>query len=245
MIRVQNLAKTYGPKVALSDLDLTVETGTFLGVLGRNGAGKTTLVRALTGQLRPTSGTIHILGRDLAARPLDLRRRMGVMPEPTALLEDLTGAQYLQFTGQLRGLAFTEIQRRARELGDLLETDFGRSEPIAAYSFGMKKKVAFASAILHGPELLFLDEPFEGLDPVSADTLRELLVRLHAAGTTLVMTSHLLGMAERLCTRFVIIDQGRKVAEGTPGELLQGPETLEDLFLKLMGGRKVGALSWI
>lgn len=245
MIRVQSLAKTYGPKVALSDLDLTVEAGTFLGVLGRNGAGKTTLVRALTGQLRPTSGSIHILGQDLATRPLDLRRRMGVMPEPTAMLEDLTGGQYLQFTGQLRGLACAEVQRRARELGDLLETDFDRPEPIAAYSFGMKKKLAFASSILHGPELLFLDEPFEGLDPVSADTLRSLLTGLQAAGTTLVMTSHLLGIAERLCTRFVIIDQGRKVAEGAPGELLQGTETLEDLFLRLMGGRKAGALSWI
>ncbi len=245
MIRVQNLTKTYGSKVVLSDLNLAVEAGTFLGILGRNGAGKTTLVRALTGQLRPTSGTIQILGLDLAVRPLELRRRMGVMPEPAALLEDLTGAQYLQFTGQLRGLAFTQIQRRAQELGALLETDFDRPEPISAYSFGMKKKVAFASAILHGPELLFLDEPFEGLDPVSADALRSLLASLHAAGTTFVMTSHLLGMAERLCTWFVIIDQAGKVAEGTPGEMLQGTETLEDLFLRLMGGRKTGALSWI
>lgn len=245
MIEVEGLSKRFGETWALRDVGFRVERGAFLGVLGRNGAGKTTLVRLLTGQARPTAGSVRILGLDAAARPLDLRRRIGVMPEPSALLDDLTGAQYLHFAGRIHGLDGATLEARLEDLGDLLEIDFRSGARIQDYSFGMRKKAALAASLLHGPELVFLDKPFEGLDPVTSGTLCALLGSLRDHGVTVVLTSHLLGMAERLCTRYLLVDRGRVAAEGAPEELLCGEEDLERFFLRKVGAARPGALAWM
>jgi ABC-2 type transport system ATP-binding protein len=245
MLHVQGLGRRFGEQWAVRDASFQVEHGAFLGVLGRNGAGKTTLVRLLTGQLSPTEGSLEILGFKGTQRTRALRQRISVMPEPSALLDQLTGEQYLSFAGQIHGLAPDLLADRMRELGELLELDFGQNTRIADYSHGMKKKVALASALLHGPELLFLDEPFEGLDPVSADALRILLESLRDHGMTVVMTSHLLGMAEKLCTRFLVVDKGRIVADGSAEALFRGIGDLEQFFLRQVGRSKIGALSWV
>lgn len=244
MIQVQALGKQFGARWALHDLAFQVPRGSFLGVLGRNGAGKTTLVRLLTGQLSPDAGSAQVAGFDVAKRPLELRRRMGVMPEADALLEGLSGLQYLGFLGRLHGLPVGELEARIRELGGLLDMDFDTGR-IAEYSFGMKKKTALAAALLHGPEVLFLDEPFEGLDPVTSVALQELLRDLHARGMTILLTSHHLGLAERLCDRFLLVDEGRILAHGSPSELMETGETLESLFLRLVGRKTTGRLTWM
>nr|WP_320131429.1 ABC transporter ATP-binding protein [uncultured Holophaga sp.] len=244
MISTRQLGRHFRGTWALHPLDLEIEAGTFLGILGRNGAGKTTLVRLLTGQLNPSQGTARVAGLDLAQRPVELRRRIGVMPEPRALLDNLTGTDYLGFVGRLHGLHHGLIEDRTRELSHLLDMDFGVS-CIADFSFGMKKKTALAASLLHGPELLFLDEPFEGLDPVSADALEGLLADFHARGTTILMASHLLDRAERLCNRLLILDQGRLLAEGGTLDLLSGERDLEELFLGLVGRGDKRTLTWM
>ena len=240
MIQVEDLGKRFGERWALQSLGFQVARGSFLGVLGRNGAGKTTLVRLLTGQLSPDAGLARVAGLEVTRRSLELRRRMGVMPEAGALLEGLTGLQYLGFVGRLHGLGLDDLESRIRELGALLDMDFNTA-PIAEYSFGMKKKTALAASFLHGPEILFLDEPFEGLDPVTSVALQGLLSDLHARGTTIVLTSHQLGLAERLCDHFLVVDEGRILAHGPAPDLLKGDETLEGLFLRLVGRKE---LTW-
>ncbi len=244
MIQVEDLGKQFGERWALHSLGFSVAKGTFLGVLGRNGAGKTTLVRLLTGQLSPDAGSARVAGLEVAKRSLELRRRIGVMPEAGALMEGLTGLQYLGFVGRLHGLSSDVLEVRIRELGGLLDMDFGTA-PIAEYSFGMKKKTALAASLLHGPEILFLDEPFEGLDPVTSAALQELLIDLHARGTTILLTSHQLGLAERLCNHFLVVDEGRILAHGPASDLLRGNEDLEGLFLRLVGRKESGKLTWM
>ena len=246
MIESQALGKRFEDRWALREASLQVARGDFLGVLGRNGAGKTTLIRLLTGQMRPTEGTVRIQGLDPGTVPLALRSLVGVMPEEGALLEDLGGAQYLHFVGQLHGLDRKALDDRLRELQDCLQVDFHRDCPIRDYSYGMKKKLAFSAAILHGPRLLFLDEPFEGLDPDVVRTLLDLLRDLWTRGATIVMTSHQLSLAERLCTRVVLVEEGRIVLEGPAADLLGPDEDLEGLFLKVVGRKtRAGSLSWM
>lgn len=246
MIEVEGLGRRFGAKEALRDLSFQVQAGDFLGVLGRNGAGKTTLVRILTGQLGASEGRARILGLDVASRPLELRRQVGVMPEEGALLEDLGGAQYLHLAGRIHGIPLAQLETRILELQDRLQVDFHTSGSIGGYSYGMKKKLAFCAAILHGPRLLFLDEPFEGLDPSVVHTLMDLLSHLHRQGVTVVLTSHMLNLAERLCTRLLLVDEGRLRLEGRPDELLRPDEDLEGLFLRTVGGAgKKGGLSWM
>ncbi len=244
MIQVEDLGKQFGERWALQALSFQVSRGTFLGVLGRNGAGKTTLVRLLTGQLSLDVGMARVAGMDVAKRPLELRRRIGVMPETGALMEGLTGLQYLGFVGRLHGLSLEVVETRIRELGALLDMDFATTR-IAEYSFGMKKKAALAASLLHGPEVLFLDEPFEGLDPVTSAALQGLLTDLQARGATILLTSHQLGLAERLCDHFLVVDEGRILAHGPASDLLKGNEDLEGLFLRLVGRKESGKLTWM
>ena len=247
MIHTAGLGKRFGEKWALRGLDLHVAAGEFLGVLGRNGAGKTTLVRLLTGEMRPTEGTVAVAGMDPAQVSPALRRLAGVMPENRAMLEDLGGAQYLQVVGRFHGLSRSVLDGRVRELQDLLQVDFHAPCPIRDYSYGMKKKLALSAALLHGPKLVFLDEPFEGLDPSVVQTLLALLDQLRAQGITLVMTSHQLSLAERLCTRVLLVEEGRSLLDGPAQEVLGPDEDLEGLFLRLVGtGARIrGGLSWI
>ncbi|WP_306602082.1 ABC transporter ATP-binding protein [Geothrix sp. 21YS21S-2] len=244
MIAAEGLGKRFGDTWALRDLSLRVPEGAFLAVLGRNGAGKTTLVRLLTGQLRATEGSVRVAGLDPAGAPLELRRMVGVMPEEGALLEDLGGAQYLQFVGRLHGLGREVLAERVAELEACLEVGFG-PRPIRDYSYGMKKKLAFSAALLHGPRLVFLDEPFEGLDPSVVRSLLAALGQLRDRGVTVVMTSHQLSLAERLATRILLVEEGRLLVDGAAGDVLGPDEDLEGLFLRLVGRGRAGRLSWI
>lgn len=244
-----HLVRQFGDFVAVDNLNLTLHRGSFFGFLGPNGAGKSTTIKMLTGLLAPTSGTIRVLGRDIAQEPLEVKRRIGVVPEDLNLFERLTGAEMLAFTGRMYGLGKTEIAERSPELLDLMEL---RDEPkklIVEYSHGMKKKLSLACALMHRPEILFLDEPFEGVDAIASRTLKDLLSRLTARGLTVFLTSHVLEIVERLCSDIAIISQGKLLAAGSLDELRkgilvdgegqqqqQGPISLEEYFIHIVGG---------
>jgi len=247
-----NLVRRFGDFVAVDDLNLTIRRGSFFGFLGPNGAGKSTTIKMLTGLLAPTSGGIRVLGRDMAAEPLEVKRRIGVVPEDLNLFERLTGAEMLSFTGRMYGLGKTEIAERSPELLDLMELRHEPKKLIVEYSHGMKKKLSLACALIHRPEILFLDEPFEGIDAIASRTLKDLLSRLTARGLTVFLTSHVLEIVERLCTDIAIIAQGKLLAAGSLDELRkgirldgdnedgqqQGPISLEEYFIHIVGGTR-------
>jgi ABC-2 type transport system ATP-binding protein len=248
-VETVDLVRQFGDFVAVDKLNLTVSRGSFFGFLGPNGAGKSTTIKMLTGLLAPTSGGIRVLGRDMAVEPLEVKRRIGVVPEDLNLFERLTGAEMLSFTGRMYGLGKAEIAQRLPELLDLMEL---RSEPkklIVEYSHGMKKKLSLACALIHRPEILFLDEPFEGIDAIASRTLKDLLSRLTARGLTVFLTSHVLEIVERLCTDIAIISHGKLLAAGSLDELRkgirleedgtqQGPISLEEYFIHIVGGTR-------
>ncbi|HEY1954928.1 MAG TPA: ABC transporter ATP-binding protein [Polyangiaceae bacterium] len=243
-IVLDHVTKRFGDKVAVSDLSLEIRAGAFVGLLGRNGAGKSTTLKMLTGLLAPTSGTIRLLGRDFEDAALDLKRRIGVMPEDMALLEMLTGAQYLRFVGRMYGLEDDVIDERRKELFEKLDLTAGPRTVIADYSFGMKKKVALSAALIHGPEVIFLDEPFEGIDPVTSRTIKDILAALRRRGTTILLTSHILEIVEKLCEEIAILEKGELLGFGTLEDLRKGT-TLEAAFVELVGGARAGELSWL
>jgi len=244
-LELLNLTKRFGDKAAVDDLSLSLEPGAFLGLLGRNGAGKSTTLKMVTGLLKPTSGAIRVLGLDLAADPLAVKRQIGTLPEDMALLDMLTGPQYLRFVGRMYGMPDALIDGRREELFDKLDLAPAPKLLIADYSFGMKKKVALCAALLHGPRMVFLDEPFEGIDPVTSRTIKDILQSLRQSGVTLVLTSHILEVVERLCPLIAILDEGRLKGFGSLDELRRGSESLEQLFVDLVGGAQKGELSWL
>jgi ABC-2 type transport system ATP-binding protein len=246
-VELKNVTKVFGTKVAVDGISMALEPGSFLGLLGRNGAGKSTTLKMVTGLIPPTSGEIHLMGIDLAKDPLAVKRQIGTMPEDMGLLDQLTGDQFLHFVGRMRGMEEAVIEMRRAELFEKLDL---RPEPgtlIADYSFGMKKKVALMAALLHAPRVLFLDEPFEGIDPVTSRTIKEMLLVLQGRGVTLVLTSHILEVVEKLCPVVAILDHGRIKGFGTLDMLQReaGEETLEALFVALVGGTKVEPLTWL
>src|SRR5215218_1669162 len=214
-IETFELVRRFGDFTAVDGVNLRVRTGSFFGFLGPNGAGKSTTIKMLTGLLAPTSGRVRVLGLDLAAGPNEVKRRIGVVPEDLNLFERLTGAEMLSFTGRMYGLGREDTQLRSRELLELMELDAEPRRLAVEYSHGMKKKLALACALIHRPEMLFLDEPFEGVDAVASRTLKDLLSRLTARGLTVFLTSHVLEIVERLCTHIAIISQGSLVASGS------------------------------
>ena len=248
-VETSALVRRFGDFVAVDNLNLSVPRGSFFGFLGPNGAGKSTTIKMLTGLLAPTSGRISVLGRDLSAEPLEVKRSIGVVPEDLNLFERLTGAEMLAFTGRMYGLQKAEIAQRSPELLDLMDL---RNEPrklIVEYSHGMKKKLCLACALIHRPEMLFLDEPFEGIDAIASRTLKDLLSRLTARGLTVFLTSHVLEIVERLCTDIGIISQGKLLAVGSLDELRKGikleddgqqaaPISLEEYFIHVVGGER-------
>ena len=244
-LELKGVTKRFGEKVAVDDLTLSIEPGSFLGLVGRNGAGKSTTLKMATSLVEPTQGSITVLGHDLRTDSLAARRLMGVMPEDMALLELLTGAQYLHFVGRMYGLDDAEIDKRGAELFDTLDLKPGTRTLVADYSFGMKKKLALCAALIHGPRLLFLDEPFEGIDAITNRTIKDILLALQQKGVTLVLTSHILEVVEKLCPLIAIIDEGKLKGFGTFDELRQGKESLESLFVNLVGGAPRGGLSWL
>jgi len=244
-LELERVTKTFGSKIAVNDVSFTLAPGEFLGLLGRNGAGKSTTLKMVTGLFAPTSGSIRVLGMDLTTHALEIKRQIGVMPEDMALLDMLTGPQYLRFVGRLYGLDERTIDARAEELLAKLDLAPGRGALIADFSFGMKKKIALCAALLHGPRVVFLDEPFEGIDPVTSRTIKDILLTLRSRGVTLVLTSHILEVVERLCPLIAVLDEGRLRAFGPVEELRGGEATLEKAFVDLVGGAQTGELSWL
>lgn len=248
------LTKQFDKKLAVDNLDLQVAPGEFFGFLGPNGAGKSTTIKMLVGLLRPTSGTARIAGYDVWQEPLGAKQQLGVLPEGLNLYERLTAREFVRFVGTMYGLTTAESTFRTEELLELMDLTDDADKLIIDYSQGMRKKTGLAAALIHAPQVLFLDEPFEGVDAISGRAIREVLQQLRNRGTTIFFSSHILEVVERLCTRLAVISDGKIVAQGTIEELRQraqaGQEaTLEELFLHAVGAEEhvsqEGKLSWL
>src|ERR1700723_2693592 len=221
-IATQALTRRFGDLIAVQDVNLSVAPGQFFGFLGPNGAGKSTTIKMLTGLLSASSGSIQILGLDLAQNPAEVKRQIGVVPEGMALFGRLTGAEYLNFVGRMYGLDRETAGKRTAELLDFMQLADQPRALVTDYSHGMQKKLALAAAVIHGPRILFLDEPFEGLDAVASNTLKAMLQSMIARGATIFLTSHVLEIVERLCSHIGIIAKGHLVAQGSIEELRAG-----------------------
>lgn len=244
-IETFELTRRFDGFVAVDALSLAVPRGAFFGFLGPNGAGKSTTLRMLTGILRPTAGRAQILGLDIDRRPVETKRRIGVVPEEFALFDRLHGREHLVFVGRLYGLERGVADARACELLELLGLADHAESMVADYSHGMKKKLALGCALIHGPEVLFLDEPFEGIDAVASAAIRDLLQHLTTRGITIFLTSHILEIVERLCDHVGIIVGGR-LRHQSPMAEVSADEGLEALFVRLAGGRgPAPRLSWL
>jgi ABC-2 type transport system ATP-binding protein len=248
----RDLVRVFGQKAAVNHLNLTVRAGEFFGFLGPNGAGKSTTIKMLTGLLRPSSGDVWVSGVDVWRNPLQARARMGVLPEYLNLYERLSGREFVTFAGHMYGVADADVRKRSEELMNILDLIGDADKLIVDYSVGMRKKIALAAAIIHRPRVLFLDEPFEGIDPVSSRVIRDILHDLTRRGTTIFFSSHIMEVVEHLATRVGIINQGVLVAEGTLQELRQRASgddkdaSLEDIFLNVIGARNENHnLSWL
>lgn len=238
-IVAEGLTKVFRDKTAVDRLSFTVKRGRFFGFLGPNGAGKSTTIKMLTGLLRPSSGDAVIEGVRVSQDLLGVKGLIGVLTEDLPLYERLTGEEYLHFAGRMYGLPRAEVKRRTDELLEFLSLTDDRQKLILDYSQGMKKKAALAAALIHNPRVLFLDEPLNGIDPVSGRVVTDLLRRMAQKGVTLFFTTHVLDVVERLCDEVAIIDKGRIVAQGTLDEIRRqregtGDASLEDVFLKLI-----------
>ncbi|MBN2307922.1 MAG: ABC transporter ATP-binding protein [Candidatus Hydrogenedentes bacterium] len=240
------LTRDFGKLRAVDGVDLRVERGVFYGFLGPNGAGKSTTIKMLTGLLAPSGGSARLLGRDLAREPLEIKARMGVVPEDLCLFENLTGREYLTFIARMYGLPKGVIGDRCEELLNLMGLIDAEKTLVLEYSHGMKKKLSLAAALIHDPELLFLDEPFEGIDAIASRTIRGVLERFIERESTVFLTSHILEIVERLCSHVGIIHQGKLVAQGALSELAQGAG-LEKAFIQAVGEPEEAppALSWL
>jgi len=264
-IVTRNLTRKFGDFTAVDDVNLEVAPGQFFGFLGPNGAGKSTTIKMLTGLLAPTSGEMQILGMDLVKNGPEVKQHIGVVPEGMGLFVRLTGSEYLNFVGRMYGLDRDTTARRAAELLEFMQLADEPKKLIADYSHGMQKKLAMAAAVIHTPKILFLDEPFEGVDAIASGTLKSMLQRMISNGATIFLTSHVLEIVERLCSHVAIINHGKLVAQGSMEELRAGVEaqatvgegaavidsgqrlTLEEMFLRIVGGsrRAEQELQWL
>jgi ABC-2 type transport system ATP-binding protein len=245
-IETKGLRKVFGDLVAVDGIDLSVPRGSFYGFLGPNGAGKSTTIKCLTGLLHPTAGQFRILDLDPLADPVAVKRKTGVVPEDLALFDRLSGAETLAFVGRVHGLDAASVRARTAELLELMDLEGAAGDLVADYSHGMRKKIALAAALLPAPRLLFLDEPFEGIDAIASRQIKNLLATFVRNGGTIFLTSHILEIVERLCDHIGVIHKGRLVAQGPLADLGRGAG-LEDLFLELVGaGEKEGpGLEWL
>ncbi len=247
-IETQQLTRVFGAQTAVDSVDLKVDCGTFYGFLGPNGAGKSTTIKMLTGLLGPTEGTISVLGCNMLdpAQSLEVKRHIGVIPENLALFDNLTAIEYLVFIGRIYGLARATIRQRSDELLNLLSLEQETKKLVLEYSHGMRKKLSLAAALLPNPKLLFLDEPFEGVDAVASLTIRDLLSSFVAKGSTVFLTSHVLEIVERLCTHVGIIQNGQLIQQCSMDAIhLNG--SLEQCFLQATGADKnqTARLEWL
>ena len=243
-IKTEKLTRRFGALTAVDEMDLQVVVGQFFGFLGPNGAGKSTTIKMLTGLLTPTAGRMELLGVDFAAHPVEVKRQIGVVPEGMGLFDRLTGVEYLRFVGRMYGLDRGTTEKRAQELLEFMQLADRERTLVADYSHGMQKKLALAAAVIHGPRILFLDEPFEGVDALAAGALKALLGRMTERGVTIFLTTHVLEIVERLCSHVAIVHKGKLVAQGSLEELRagvpgsedeEGQKTLEQIFLSIVG----------
>ncbi|MFD7983355.1 ABC transporter ATP-binding protein [Kitasatospora indigofera] len=245
-VSIHNLWKRFGRQAAVAGLNLELPAGAFIGLVGPNGAGKTTTLSMTTGLLRPDEGTVLIHGADVWADPVAVKARIGILPEGLRMFERLSGRELLQYNGRLRGLPGAEVDRRTEELLGVLDLTADADKLVADYSTGMRKKIGLAAALLHNPDVLFLDEPFEGVDPVSAQTIRGVLKRYAAAGSTVVFSSHVMELVEQLCDWVAVVNAGEVIAHG-PLDEVRGGRSLHAAFLELIGVREDDgqALGWL
>ncbi|MFC4120829.1 ABC transporter ATP-binding protein [Nonomuraea zeae] len=245
-LRLTGLVKRFAHKLAVDHVSLEVPRGSFFGLVGPNGAGKTTSLSMAVGLLRPDAGRAEVFGQDMWSAPDGAKALVGVLPDGLALPERLTGREALTYLGLLRGLAEDVVARRAEELLSVLELDGAGQTLVIEYSTGMRKKLGLATALLHAPRLLVLDEPFEAVDPVSAATIKTILRGFVAGGGSIVLSSHVMALVEQLCDHVAVIDQGRVAAAGTLDEV-RGRRSLEDAFVGLVGDPAGGVkeLSWL
>ena len=242
MISCRQLTKRFGAFTAVERLTLDVARGAICAFLGPNGAGKSTTVKMLTGLLAPSSGEATVCGLKLTADPLALKRRIGVLPEDLGLFDDLTVEEHLEITGRIYGLSREATQLRSAQLLRALNLTEGRDTFAGHCSHGMRKKTAFAMALLPNPEVLFLDEPFEAIDPVTSKIMRDLLVAVAARGVTVFLTSHILSVVERIAHQFVIIRGGKMVWNSSADQL---PGSLEELYFDLAESPVTEELEWL
>ncbi len=235
-IAVHGLRKRFGDKEAVAGIDLEAAAGSFAGLVGPNGAGKTTSLSMMTGLLRPDGGQVLIKGRDVWRDPPAAKEIIGVVPAEARLFDRLSGAELLEYAGRLRGMPAEEARDRARQLLEVLDLAADTRTLVADYSTGMRKKVTLGCALIHNPSVLFLDEPFEGVDPVSADVIRRLLVRYTSSGSTVLFSSHVMELVEQVCDHVSIIAHGHIVASGTTDEV-RGGKSLQQAFIDLVGPR--------
>lgn len=245
-IAVRGLRKSFGAKTAVAGIDLEIAAGSLAGLVGPNGAGKTTSLSMMTGLLRPDGGQIVIEGHDVWADPAAAKAIIGVVPAEARLFERLSGAEMLEYAGRLRGMPAAEVLSRATELLRVLDLTDDSRRLVADYSTGMRKKIALGCALIHNPAVLFLDEPLEGVDPVSADVIRRLLTRYAGSGSTVLFSSHVMELVEQICDHVAIISAGTLVAAGTTAEV-RGGKTLQQAFIDLVGAGARGedGLSWL
>jgi len=244
-IVVRDLRKVYGSKAAVDGVNLEVPRGSFFGFLGPNGAGKSTTIRMLTGLIPSDGGSIEILGFRLPEQELEIKRRIGLVPDESLLFDRLTGAEFLEFVGRMYGLTRAVAIDRARDLLDLFQLQADR-KIIGEYSKGMRKRVAMAASLIHHPELFLMDEPFEGVDAVGARLMKDILIDQVKRGATIFLTSHVLEVVERLCDRVAIINNGKIVTSGSLEDLRAGGESLEDAFVRIVGAEHpMERLGWL
>lgn len=241
-VEIQSLTRRYDKLLAVDHLNLTVPRGVIFGFLGPNGAGKSTTINMLISVLPPTEGTAKVGGADIREQPLEVKRRIGVVPESLSLYQRLTAAEQVELVGRLHGLSRAAIQERIPPLLDMLELDGNANKMILDYSQGMRKKTALACALVHAPEILFLDEPFESIDPISTKAIKSVLRDMvKQRGTTIFFSTHVMELAERFCDQVGIINKGQLMATGSIAELrgqagLAENASLEDVFIHTVGG---------
>ncbi|GII99674.1 ABC-2 type transport system ATP-binding protein [Sediminihabitans luteus] len=244
-LALRGLWKKFGDTIAVHGISLDVPRGSFYGVVGPNGAGKTTTLSMATGLLRPDAGTVAVHGRDLWSEPDAVKRTLGVLPDGVRLFDRLTGAQLITYAGLLRGMDRDVVAQRTDDLLAALDLTDAAGRLVVDYSAGMTKKVALATALVHAPELLVLDEPFEAVDPVSAANIRDILTAYVRTGGTVIVSSHVMDLVQRMCDHVAVVAAGHVLAAGTVDEVRAG-DSLEDRFVELVGGRQsTEGLAWL
>ena len=244
-IEIRGLTKAFGQKVAVDRINLDIPSGSFYGLVGRNGAGKTTTISMVTGMLTPSEGTAYVRGVDMWTDPLKAKAHLGVLPDGVHLFDKLTGEQLITYSGYLHGVDKETVASRVKDLLTAMDLTDAAGRAVADYSAGMTKKIALAAALVHAPSVLILDEPFEAVDPVSAANIQDILRGFVASGGTVIISSHVMDLVQRLCDHVAVMDSGRILAAGTVDEVRAGM-SLEERFVQLVGGRTSSeGLSWL